>query len=47
MSTLIVNGLETFVAHGGQSFDPKRPTVLLVHGAGMDHSVWALQSRAS
>ena len=46
MSKLIVNNIETFVAHGGQSFDPRRPVVLLVHGAGMDHSVWALQSRA-
>ena len=46
MSALTVNGIETFVAHGGQTFDPTRPAVLLVHGAGMDHSVWALQSRA-
>ncbi|MEO0036062.1 MAG: hypothetical protein RLZZ501_2085 [Pseudomonadota bacterium] len=34
-----------FVATGGEPFDPARPVVLLVHGAGADHSVWALQSR--
>jgi len=30
---------------GGREFDPSKPTLLLVHGAGMDHTVWALQSR--
>ncbi len=40
-----VAGTEIFAATGGQPFDPARPCVLLVHGAGMDHTVWALQSR--
>lgn len=35
-----------FAATGGRDFDPARPVVALVHGAGMDHSVWALQDRA-
>lgn len=42
---LNVNGIDTFVATGGQPFDPKLPTVLFIHGAGFDHSVWALQTR--
>jgi len=32
-------------ATGGGGFDPARPAVLFVHGAAMDHSVWALQTR--
>ncbi|WP_119166225.1 alpha/beta fold hydrolase [Algihabitans albus] len=40
-----VEGTEIFAATGGRPFDPALPCVLLVHGAGMDHSVWALQSR--
>jgi pimeloyl-ACP methyl ester carboxylesterase len=30
---------------GGKAFDPALPTVVLIHGAQNDHSVWALQSR--
>ena len=30
---------------GGKPFDAKHPTVVLIHGAQNDHSVWALQSR--
>ncbi|MFO1145613.1 MAG: alpha/beta hydrolase [Rhodospirillales bacterium] len=41
-----VDGRSVFVAHGGSSFDPSRPAVVLLHGAGMDHSAWAWQSRA-
>lgn len=43
---IIVNGQPAFVATGGGVFDPIRPVRLLVHGAGMDHSAWAQQSRA-
>lgn len=42
---LAVNGTEAFVATGGQVFDPSLPTVVFLHGAGFDHSTWALQSR--
>lgn len=42
---LEVDGAPVFAATGGTAFDPARPVVVLVHGAGMDHSVWALQSR--
>jgi pimeloyl-ACP methyl ester carboxylesterase len=40
-----VDGVRAFLADQGRSFDPARPTVLFVHGAGMDHSVWPLQAR--
>ncbi len=42
---LSVNGLDTFVATGGRDFDPSLPTIVLLHGAGFDHSTWALHSR--
>ncbi|MFO1156997.1 MAG: alpha/beta fold hydrolase [Rhodospirillales bacterium] len=41
-----VDGRSVFVAHGGSRIDPSRPSVVLIHGAGMDHSAWAWQSRA-
>ena len=34
-----------FLADYGKGFEPRRPTILFVHGAGMDHSVWPLQAR--
>jgi pimeloyl-ACP methyl ester carboxylesterase len=42
---LCVNGLDTFVATGGREFDPSQPTIVLLHGAGFDHTAWALHSR--
>src|ERR1700760_2751133 len=42
---LTVNDTEIFVATGGREFDPALPTVVLLHGAGFDHSTWALHSR--
>src|ERR1017187_3937904 len=42
---LSVNGTETFVATGGREFDSALPTVVLLHGAGFDHTTWALHSR--
>ncbi len=41
-----VQGARIFAATGGVAFDPAKPVMVLVHGAGMDHSVWALQDRA-
>ncbi|MGI9505468.1 MAG: alpha/beta fold hydrolase, partial [Geminicoccaceae bacterium] len=40
-----VNGQDTFLFTNGRDFDPDKPTILFVHGAGMDHSVWTLQAR--
>jgi pimeloyl-ACP methyl ester carboxylesterase len=42
---LSVKGADTFVATGGKPFDNSLPTVVLLHGAGFDHSTWALHSR--
>jgi pimeloyl-ACP methyl ester carboxylesterase len=42
---LSVNGAEVFVATGGREFDSTLPTVVLLHGAGFDHTTWALHSR--
>jgi pimeloyl-ACP methyl ester carboxylesterase len=42
---LTVDGRKVFAATGGKPFDPAAPAMLLIHGAGMDHTVWQLQSR--
>ena len=42
---LSVSGIDTFVATGGKPFDKSLPAVVLLHGAGFDHSTWALHSR--
>ena len=42
---LSVNGSETFVATGGREFDKSLPIVVFLHGAGFDHTSWALHSR--
>jgi pimeloyl-ACP methyl ester carboxylesterase len=42
---LSVNGTDVFVATGGREFDASLPTIVLLHGAGFDHTAWALHSR--
>jgi pimeloyl-ACP methyl ester carboxylesterase len=42
---LNVSGLPTFVYTGGQPFAATKPPVVLIHGAGHDHSVWNFQAR--
>lgn len=42
---LFVNGAEVFAATGGREFDKALPTVVFIHGAGFDHSTWALHTR--
>ena len=42
---LKVNGLDVFAGTGGKAFDPAQPAVVLLHGAGMDHTAWALHDR--
>jgi pimeloyl-ACP methyl ester carboxylesterase len=42
---LSVNGIETFVATGGREFDASLPAVVFLHGAGFNHTTWALHSR--
>jgi len=40
-----VNGKTVFAATGGKEFDPAKPAMLFLHGAGMDHTVWMLLAR--
>ena len=40
-----VNGKPAYAYTGGKAFDAALPTVVFVHGAQCDHSVWILQSR--
>ena len=40
-----VRAQKTYAATGGKDFDPSLPTVLFVHGSGLDHRSWALQTR--
>jgi pimeloyl-ACP methyl ester carboxylesterase len=42
---LTVDGQEVYAATGGKPLDPKLPLVVFLHGAGFDHSIWALFSR--
>jgi pimeloyl-ACP methyl ester carboxylesterase len=40
-----VHGKNVYAYSGARDFDRAQPTVIFVHGASNDHSVWALQSR--
>ncbi len=40
-----VRGHQSYAATGGKEFDPSLPTVMFVHGSGLDHRSWALQTR--
>ncbi len=42
----MVGDAETFVHTGGVEPDVSLPAVVMLHGAGMDHSVWRFQARA-
>lgn len=42
---LTVHKQTAYAYTGGKPFDPALPTVVFVHGAEHDHSVWGLQSR--
>ena len=46
MPQLKVNGLDAYYQNGGVEWEEGRPSVVFVHGAGMDHTVWQQQSRA-
>ena len=40
-----VNGKTTHAGTGGVDFDAAIPTIVFIHGASMDHTIWALQGR--
>jgi pimeloyl-ACP methyl ester carboxylesterase len=42
---LTVDGAGVYAHTGGRDFDPAKPAAVFVHGAGLDHTVWALQAR--
>ena len=40
-----VQGVDAYCYTGGKVFDASLPTVVFIHGAQNDHTVWALQTR--
>ena len=42
---LNVQGHAAYCYTGGKAFDPALPTVVFIHGAQNDHTVWCLQTR--
>jgi pimeloyl-ACP methyl ester carboxylesterase len=42
---LSVDGHPVFATTGGSHFDPARPAVIFLHGAGFDRTAWRLQTR--
>ena len=42
---LTAQGVDAYCYTGGKPFDAALPTVVFIHGAQNDHSVWALQTR--
>lgn len=45
MITELADGTPLYAHTGGVEFDAQRPVVVLVHGAGTDHTVWRGQTR--
>jgi pimeloyl-ACP methyl ester carboxylesterase len=42
---LTIDKRKTYAYTANRAFDPSKPTVVFIHGAANDHSVWSLQSR--
>ena len=42
---LTIQDKSYYVGTGGKPFDAELPTVMFLHGSGMDHRAWALQTR--
>ncbi len=40
-----IDGKQAFASTGGKVFDNKLPTVIFLHGSGLDHTFWGLHSR--
>ncbi len=43
---LQVDDKSVFAATGGRQFEERQPVVVMLHGAGMDHIIWALSARS-
>ncbi len=42
---ITVDERKTYLYTGAREFDPRRETIMFVHGGALDHTVWLLQSR--
>jgi len=42
---LTIGGCAVFATTGGAEFDPAKPAVIFLHGAGFDRTAWRLQTR--
>jgi pimeloyl-ACP methyl ester carboxylesterase len=42
---LKVDDGKTYAYTANHAFEARKPTVIFIHGAANDHSVWSLQSR--
>ena len=42
---LVVDGQDVYAYTGAKEFDAARDPLIFVHGGGLDHTVWLLQSR--
>ena len=40
-----VDGESTYIYTGSRAFVAEQPSIVFVHGGGLDHTVWVLQSR--
>ena len=40
-----VDGHKVYAATGGRAFDKTKPTLVFIHGAGLDHTNWQLPAR--
>ena len=45
MMKFLVQQQPAFVYTGGKEFDAAKPSIIFIHGAANDHSVWTLQAR--
>jgi pimeloyl-ACP methyl ester carboxylesterase len=43
---ITLDAVTVHASTGGRDFDASLPVVVLLHGAGMDHTVWQFQTRA-
>ena len=40
-----VRDIDTFASTGGRPFDKQKPLIIFIHGSGLSHMVWVLQTR--